>query len=102
MDPVTLTVNGVVSLVTAAALTAVILSPRVHEGALTKFGLIVVTLSLYASGLVSLFGDSPSPGLVHAAFVLRVGLLIVCAGAGWRIYQGGVWISHGSKRSRRQ
>lgn len=93
MDPVTLTANGVVSLVTAVALTAVILSRRVHEGILTKLGLIIVALSLFASALVSLFGDKPLPGLVNSAFALRVGLLIVCAGAGWRICfgKGGVW-----------
>jgi hypothetical protein len=81
---VVLLLNGGVSLLTAAALTAVILNPRVHEGVLIKAGLIVMTLSLYASGAVSLLSDAPRDALVNSGFALRAGILIVCAGLGWR------------------
>lgn len=86
MEPF-MTANGVVSFVTAAALTAVILSPRVSEGVLIKLGLVVVAFSLYVSGLVSLFSDDPTYGLVNSAFTLRVGLLIVCVGAALRTWR---------------
>lgn len=81
-----LVANGLVSIVTGLALTALILSRRVQEGPVIKLGLIVVTLSMYASAAASLLADSPTRGLVSSAFALRLGLLIVCAGAMARIW----------------
>lgn len=81
--------NGVVSLMTAAALTLVILSRRVNEGVLTKIGLIITTLSLYASGAVSFVADEAARGIVNSAFALRVGLLIICAGVAVRFFREG-------------
>lgn len=86
MDGFSVAANGIVSLVTAAALTAVILSRNIEEGLITKVGLIIVTLSMYASGAVSLLSDDPVRGLVNSAFALRIGLLIACVGVAKRMW----------------
>lgn len=71
--------NGVLSMVAAATLTYVVMSPRIDEGAWIKVGLIAMILSLLVSAMAS-FGDLPVRTAYNAALVLRAGIVVVCVG----------------------
>jgi uncharacterized membrane protein YfcA len=71
--------NGIVSIITAAALAYVVLHPRVKEGLWIKAGLIVMCLSMIGSAAVS-FSSAQLEDTFNAAFALRTGVLIVCIG----------------------
>jgi hypothetical protein len=71
--------NGFLSIAAAAALSFVVLSSRVDEGAWIKLGLIAMIFSLIVSALYSFF-DLPLKTAYNAAFVLRGGIVVVCIG----------------------
>lgn len=87
MDALVQLLSGAVSLLCAGALSFIVLSRRVHEGVVIKFGLTLMVMGLLASGLLTLKGFDSLSGLWNAALILRVGLLVVIAGYAWRINQ---------------
>lgn len=76
--------NGVLSIIGAACLTGLILNPRINEGLIVKIGLMAMVWGLIGNAYLTL-SDSPNWAAVwNAGFVLRVGIVVVCAGMWWR------------------
>ena len=77
------TLNGILSVLAAGALTYVVMSPRINEGGVTKLGMVAMILSLIVSGAYSfpaLFGEVEPATAYNAALVLRGGIVVVCIG----------------------
>lgn len=77
--------NGVVSLMVALVLAGLVLHPDVHEGLLTKAGLIIMVFSLMATAMLTFTGSVDWGAYWRAAFWLRVGLFAALIGALSRI-----------------
>lgn len=73
------TLNGIVSLLTMAVLSFVVLHPRINEGLWIKGGLGLMILSLLASAMLA-FADGPLEMAYNVGLALRVGILLVCVG----------------------
>ena len=87
--------NGIVSLLAAVPLGAVMLSPRVAEGLVCKLGLALMVFGLLATAALTLlpvphaFVEEMWLGLWNAGRLTRGGLLMVCVG---------YWIKHRARR----
>ena len=85
--------NGIVSVIGAAAIAGVVLNPRIREGLVCKIGFILMIFGLLGNAAITL----TEPGMVskeaawlalwNAGFVLRVGIVVVCLGVGWRSWK---------------
>lgn len=84
-------ISGVLSLVTAGALTWFVLSPRIREGALMKLGLVIVVLALFASASHGLMNTDHWYALWAINIALRTGILLVVLGLIWRRKKCGSW-----------
>lgn len=73
------TFNGVLSVVAAAALTYVVISPRINEGGWIKVGMVAMIFSLIVSAMYS-FWSLPIATAYNASMVLRGGIVVVCLG----------------------
>ena len=78
------TLSGVTSLLCAVCIGLFVLSRRVNEGPVIKFGLILMTIGLLASGVITLKGFDTLHGLWNASLMLRIGLLVALLGYAWR------------------
>jgi hypothetical protein len=92
MNPDTLQLlNGITSLVVAAVLSGLILSPSAHEGIIVKTGLIMMVLSLLSNSVHTIGKTEDWNSLWAAGFALRLGLLTVLIGVGIRRIKTGSW-----------
>lgn len=69
-----------VSLFSMAMLAFIMLHPRIHEGLLTKIGLIVMIVGNMGTVLQIWSGTDHFDALINSGLVLRVGLLIAALG----------------------
>lgn len=83
--------NGVVSLITAFALTWFVLSPRIHEGALVKSGLVFITLGMLASAAHTFDNTDGWYAMWATGLSIRFGILLVVLGMLWRRKRCGSW-----------
>ena len=77
--------NGWASVLCALVLSAVVLSNRVKDGVVIKAGLIAMIGSFIVTAMLTLEHSRDWEAYAHAHLINRVGLLIACAGALWRI-----------------
>lgn len=84
-------ISGIVSIITAFALTWFVLSPRIHEGALVKMGLVVIVMALLASASHALMNTDHWYALWAINIALRTGILLVVLGLMWRRKKCGSW-----------
>lgn len=84
-------ISGVVSLVTAFAIGWLILSPRIHEGALIKLGLITIVFGLLASVAHTFDGTDGWYAIWASSLAIRFGILLVVLGLLWRRKRCGSW-----------
>ena len=85
MDTSIQMLTGWLSFVCVLAVSAVVLSAHIREGLVIKIGLIMMAIGLFSSGVITLKGFDSLNSLWHAAFLMRVGLLITSAGYGWHL-----------------
>ena len=72
-------INSILSLLAAVGLGYVVLHPRIYEGTMIKFGLILMIISLIASA-ASPISDNPLSTATNAGMSLRLGIVIVGLG----------------------
>lgn len=76
--------NGVLSMLGAACIAGLILNPRISEGLIVKIGLMAMVWGLIGNAYLTLSGSPNWAAVWNAGFVLRVGIVVVCAGMWWR------------------
>ena len=76
--------NGVLSIIGAACLAGLILNPRINEGLVVKLGLMAMVWGLIGNAYLTLTGSGNWAAIWNAGFVLRAGVVVVCAGMWWR------------------
>lgn len=72
--------SGVSCVVAALVLSIIVLHPGIKEGLLVKVGLVAMILSLSATAALTFTGSADWPAYWRAAFTLRIGLAVTCAG----------------------
>ena len=72
--------TGLVSLLCALVLSAIVLSVHIREGLLIKIGLILMILGLIGSGLILIKGFDSLNSLLHSGLLMRVGMLVSASG----------------------
>lgn len=77
--------NGLASLLCAVVLSAVVLSDRVKDGVVIKAGLIAMIGSFIVTAMLTFEQSRDWEAYAHAHLINRVGLLIACGGALWRL-----------------
>ena len=76
--------NGVLSMLGAACIAGLILNPRINEGIFVKAGLMAMAWGLIGNAYLALSDSQNWGALWNAGFVLRAGVVVVCAGMWWR------------------
>lgn len=79
MDPWHIASGGA-CILAAVVLSIIVLHPGIKEGLLVKAGLVAMVLSLAATAALTFTGSTDWPGYWRAAFSLRMGLAVTCAG----------------------
>lgn len=87
MDTLIQHLSGFASLLCAGGLSFIVLTRRIKEGFVIKLGLIMMIGALLATAAMSLNGFDSARGWWNAAFLLRVGLLLVLVGYVRRVDQ---------------
>lgn len=72
--------SGIASLLCAAALSLVVLHPRIHEGVVIKAGLITMVISCLVTFALTATDSIDWGAYWRASFWLRAGLLMTCVG----------------------
>lgn len=80
--------NGLVSSVCALALSRVVLSPEIHEGAIIKTGLITMIFALFGNAVHMLTRNDDFEALVRSYTAMAVGVLVVVFGGFLRVRGG--------------
>lgn len=76
------------SFICAGALTVVVLHRGINDGVVIKVGLVLMALSLYASGALTFDYLHSVVGLMRATILLQIGLAVVVAGYAYKVRCG--------------
>lgn len=88
------TINGVVSIASAMALTRVVLNPCIDEGLIVKSGLIAMIFSLFGTAYHVLTKSEDSEALVRTGAALAAGIFFVVFGVFVKTRTGRSWHIH--------
>lgn len=77
--------NGIVSLLSAAFLSWVVLHRSIHEGVVVKIGLLLMIFSLLATATLTLENSTDWTAYWRAALWLRIGICVTCVGVVLRL-----------------
>ncbi len=84
MEYLVVTLNWICSLIAAAALSWLVLSPRIDEGIGVKVGVVLMIFGLLGNAAVTLTGASVWHATWNAGLLLRGGIVVVCVALWWR------------------
>lgn len=88
------TINGVVSIASAVALTRVVLNPCIDEGLIVKSGLIAMIFSLFGTAYHMFTKSEDSEALVRTGAALAAGIFFVVFGVFVKTRRGSPWAIH--------
>ena len=77
---------GVPSFLSAAILSAIVLTRHIREGLIVKAGLIMMIGALLATGCLSYEAQPALKGLWNSSLLLISGLVVVLLGLIWKFY----------------
>ena len=79
-------VNSVTALFCGTLISMLILDKRVHEGPFIKFGMILMTFGLFATGIIIIKDFDTLTGIWNATLLMRLGLTIILIGYFWKLH----------------